>query len=299
MVNKSVFFDEFRNSRYTVPMPQDKYKSVWVSHSSMGDFLKCPRAYFLHNVYKDPKTKRKINLVSPALALGVSVHEVVEGLANYKAEERFKQPLLEQYENAWKKVSGKAGGFKNEADELEAKNRGKEMILRVMKNPGPLLNKALKLKNGQNDMPPNFFLSEEENIILCGKIDWLEYVPEDDSVRVLDFKTGKNEESGESLQLPIYQLLLNKLQKRKVSGASYWYLDKDNAPISVDLPSVEESYKRVIEVARQVKKARESGVYACPRGEGGCFACRPFEKILRGEAEYIGVGEYNQDLYMM
>ncbi len=280
-------------------MAQDKYKAVWVSHSSMGDFLKCPRAYFLHNVYKDPKTKRKINLVSPALALGVSVHEVVEGLANYKAEERFKQPLLEQYEKAWQKISGKAGGFKSEADELEAKNRGKEMILRVMKNPGPLVNKALKLKNGQNDMPPNFFLSEEENIILCGKIDWLEYVPEDDSVRVLDFKTGKNEESGESLQLPIYQLLLNKLQKRKVSGASYWYLDKDDVPIPVALPSVEDSYKRVIEVARQVKKAREAGVYACPRGEGGCFACKPFEKILKGEAEYIGVGEYNQDLYMM
>jgi ATP-dependent helicase/DNAse subunit B len=280
-------------------MAQDKYKAVWVSHSSMGDFIKCPRAYFLHNVYKDPKTKRKINLVSPALALGVSVHEVVEGLANYKAEERFKQPLLEQYEIAWKKVSGKKGGFKNEADELEAKNRGKEMLLRVMKNPGPLVNKALKLKGGDNDMPPNFFLSEEENIILCGKIDWLEYVPENDSIRVLDFKTGRNEESGESLQLPIYQLLLNKLQKRKVTGASYWYLDKDDAPISVELPSVEESYKRVIEVARKVKSAREAGEYICPRGEGGCFACKPFEKIIKGEAEYIGVGEYNQDLYRL
>ena len=280
-------------------MAQDKYKAVWVSHSSMGDFLKCPRAYFLHNVYKDPKTNRKINLVSPALALGVSVHEVVEGLASYKAHERFSQPLLEHYEKAWKKVSGKKGGFKNEADELMAKNRGKEMILRVIQNPGPLLQKALKLKNGQNDMPPNFFLSEEENIILCGKIDWLEYIPEDDSVRVLDFKTGKNEESGESLQLPIYQLLLNKLQKRKVSGASYWYLDRDDSPIAVDLPSVEESYTRVIEVARQVKRARESGTYLCPKGDKGCFACKPFEKILRGEAEYIGVGEYNQDLYQV
>ena len=37
-------------------MAVDKYTAVWVSHSSMGDFLKCPRAYFLHNVYKDPKT---------------------------------------------------------------------------------------------------------------------------------------------------------------------------------------------------------------------------------------------------
>ena len=50
--------------------------------------------------------------------------------------------------------------------------------------------------------------NEEENIILNGKIDWLEYVPEDDSIRVIDFKTGKNDEKEGSLQLPIYILLL-------------------------------------------------------------------------------------------
>jgi hypothetical protein len=61
-------------------MAPDKYKAVWVSHSSIGDFLKCPRAYFLHNVYKDPKTGRKINIVSPALSLGLAVHTALESL---------------------------------------------------------------------------------------------------------------------------------------------------------------------------------------------------------------------------
>jgi ATP-dependent helicase/DNAse subunit B len=60
---------------------RDKYSAVWVSHSSMGDFLKCPYAYYLHNIYKDPKTGRKINIVNPSLSLGVAVHEVLEGLA--------------------------------------------------------------------------------------------------------------------------------------------------------------------------------------------------------------------------
>jgi hypothetical protein len=81
-------------------MPQDKYNAVWVSHSSMGDYIKCPRAYYLHNIYKDPKTKRKMNIVNPALALGISVHEAVEGLARFKTEDRFKKPLKESFEKA-------------------------------------------------------------------------------------------------------------------------------------------------------------------------------------------------------
>jgi ATP-dependent helicase/DNAse subunit B len=284
-------------------MAGDKYSAVWVSHSSMGDFLKCPRAYFLHNVYKDPKTGRKINIVNPALSLGSAVHEVVEGLADFKVEERAskvsEKALLEAFEKAWEKVSGKKGGFLSEKEEAEVKERAQAMILRVRKNPGVLLNKTVKIKEGENGLPPNFLLSEEDNIILCGKIDWLIYKPEDDSVHILDFKTGKNEEDGESLQLPIYQLLLQKLQKRKVSGASYWYLDRDDAPKEVELPGIDESYRRVSEVAHRVKEARESKSFQCPRGEGGCFFCKPFEKILRGEALYVGTGDMRQDLYLI
>ncbi|MFA6445998.1 MAG: PD-(D/E)XK nuclease family protein [Candidatus Paceibacterota bacterium] len=280
-------------------MAQDKYSAVWVSHSSMGDFLKCPRAYYLHNVYKNPKTSKKINIVSPALSLGSAVHAVVEGLAEYKVEDRFKKSLEKEYEKAWAKVSGKKGGFTSAEEEAESKARGLEMIRRVEKNPGPLANKALKLKEGANGMPPNFFLSDEDNIILCGKIDWLEYVPQDDSIRVLDFKTGKNEEKEDSLQLPIYVLLLNELQKRKVSGAAYWYLDRDDVPIEMKLPDIDEAREKVVTVARKVKEAREKKEFICPRGEKGCFACQPFEKILRGEAEFLGNGEYGQELYLV
>lgn len=279
-------------------MIQDKYNSVWVSHSSIGDFIKCPRLYFLHNVYKNAKG-RKINITNSALSLGIAVHETLEGLSKHKVQDRFLRPLGEIFEEEWKKVSGKVGGFKSIEEEMEAKNRGKEMINRVANNPGPLLKKTVKLQEGHNGMPPNFFLSEAEGIILCGKIDWLEYVEEDDSVRVIDFKTGRNEESGDSLQLPIYRLLLNALQKRKVTGASYWYVDKSDVPVPVELPEVESSKERVLSIARQIKAAREKGEFNCPNGEAGCFGCRPFEKILKGEAEYIGLGGYGQEMYMV
>lgn len=279
-------------------MSQDKYSAVWVSHSSMGDFLKCPRAYYLKNIYKDPKTGRKIGIVNPALSLGSAVHGVVEGLAKYKAEDRASVKMLEQFEIEWKKFSGKKGGFTNQKEESDIKERGIEMIKRVKENISPLLLKTVKLKEGKNNMPPNYFLSEKDNIILCGKIDWLQYKEEDDSIHVLDFKTGKNEENEESLQLPIYQLLLKNLQSRKVNGASYWYLDKDDKPKPVNLPDIEESFNKVFDVAIRVKTAREKNEFICPNGGKGCFACRDFEKILKGDAEYVGPGEW-QDLYLV
>lgn len=279
-------------------MVQDKYGALWVSHSSINDFLKCPRAYFLHNIYRT-KDNRKINLVSPALSLGIAVHETLENLSHYKAAERFLQPLEIAFEENWKKVSGKIGGFKNVNEEMEAKERAKLMVLRVQQNPGPLAQLTVKLPPHKNDMPPNFYLSEADDIILNGKIDWLEYVPQDNSVRVVDFKTGKNEEARDSLQLPIYVLLLNALQKRKVSGAAYWYLERENAPTPAVLPDTHLAYQKVLDIAMKMKTVKESGHFACPRGVNGCFACMPYEKVLKGEAEFVGIGGYNQELYVI
>lgn len=277
----------------------DKYSAVWVSHSSMGDFLKCPRAYYLHNVYKDPRTGRKVTLVNGALSLGQAVHKALEDLKHLPLEERVTRDLRADFEKAWKDVEGKKGGFKYEAEESAAKARGLAMIERVIKNPGPIARKTVRLKPSHNDMPPNIILDETEGIILCGLVDWIEYDELSDSVRVLDFKTGRHEEDGESLQLPIYLLLLNELQRRPVTGASYWYLEYDDAPKDVSLPQIDEAHEKVLTVARQVKSARTKKEYTCPRGDAGCFACRPYEQIVRGEAAYIGVGGYGQDLYMV
>jgi ATP-dependent helicase/DNAse subunit B len=282
-------------------MAADKYSAVWVSHSSMGDFLRCPRAYYLHNIYKDPKTNHKINTVTGALSLGVAVHNTLEALKDLAVEKRFERDLLADLEVEWKKVSGKIGGFKTKGEESEAKARAIAMITRVIKDPGPIANKTVRLKEAQNGMAPNFFLSEEENIILNGRIDWLEYLEEDNSIRVIDFKTGKNEESAESLQLPIYLLLLNELQKREVRGAAYWYLEKEGteAWVEKELPTAEVAKEKVLAVARQVKAARESKEFKCHKGDAGCYACKPLEAILQGEAEYVGVGGFGQDLYLV
>lgn len=275
-------------------MLKDKYRATWVSHSSISDYLKCPRAYFLKNVYRDPKTHRKISLMQPSLALGQVVHEVIESLSTLPVGVRFSTSLRDTFEHVWRRVSGKNGGFISEEMEEKYKQRGREMIERVTSHPGPLLEKAIKIRHEL----PHFWLSEEDGIILCGKIDWLSYEEVTDSVRIIDFKTGKFDEDPDSLQLPIYYLLAKRCQTKTVSGVSYWYIDRDNEPIAMELPLEDESIARVMEAAKRVSLARKLERFVC-QYKDGCASCRPLELILSGNATLIGVNDFGQDLYVL
>lgn len=273
----------------------DKYAAVWVSHSSISDFIRCPRAYYLNNVYKDPKTGHKISLVTPPLALGQAVHQVVESLSVLPVKDRFKISLIEKLNKSWRKISGRKGGFFDAETEKQYKDRGEQMLRRVMTHQGPL--KKLAVKMGQD--LPNFWLSEDEGIILCGKVDWLEYMAETDSVHIIDFKTSKKEESGKSLQLPIYHLLVHYCQERKVDRVSYWYLELSDSPVEQSLPDLVIAQDKVLAIARKIKLARKLERFVCPQGEKGCYACNPLEAVLSGEAELVGVSDFNQDVYVL
>ncbi len=275
-------------------MPPDKYMATWVSHTSISDFLSCPRAYYLKHVYRDPGTHHKVKIMAPPLALGASVHEVIESLSVLPKEKRFDEPLLIKFDRAWEKVAGRRGGFFDSDSEYKYKVRGVEMLRRVTNHPGPIERPAVKI---QKDLP-FFWLSEEDNLILCGKIDWLEYLPETDSVHIIDFKTGKNEEDAASLQLPIYHLLVQNCQKRQVTKASYWYLDSSDSLTEKTLGDLGEAEKRVLEIARQVKLARQIQRFKCGDGDG-CRSCEPFERVLRHEGEFVGTDEYNTDVYIL
>lgn len=276
-------------------MAGDKFKATWVSHSSISDFLKCPRLYYLRNVYKDPRTGNKMTITSPALVLGQAVHEVIEALSSLPVDERLKISLTKKFDLGWLKFTGKLGGFSNHSQELEYRDRGIKMLKHIEENPGPIVRRAIKIKSSMN--LPNYFLSDEDDIILCGKIDWLEYLEEIDAVHIIDFKTGKNEESDDSLQLPIYLLLTEHTQSKKVAKASYWYLDKGAELTGKTLPNEREAYEKVITVARRIKLARQINHLKCPTG--GCFGCRPYEKILKGEGEKVGVSDTRQDVYIL
>jgi len=275
-------------------MTKDIYSAVYVSHTSITDFLNCPRAYFLKNVYRDPKTRHKIKLMSPPLALGQVIHEVLESLSVLPTEDRFKESLVVRFHEVWKKVTGKKGGFTNSETEDVYKKRGEEMLERLMKSPGLLANKAVKIKM---DLP-KYWLSEKDNIILCGKIDWLEYYADTDTVHIIDFKTSKNEEESSSLQLPIYCLLVSHCQTKRISKMSYWYIERPDGLVEKPLPDLSSSESKLLDIAKKIKTARQLNVFKCPQKDG-CYACKPFEAILRGEAEFVGLGSFKEDVYIL
>ena len=253
------------------------------------------------------------------MSLGSAVHQVIEPLANLKVEDRLEKinnpisNLIDTYNNVWKKFSGIMGGFESPEQEDDFKRRGLEMIKNVSENLGPIKNKTVKFYSG--DFIPNIYLSEQENIILCGLVDWVEYVEKDDTLRVIDFKTGRNEEKEDSYQLPIYKILVESLQKRKVSSGAYWYLDKDKFPINKELldEDMEEVKNELLKIGLEIKKLKygenveNNFVCKYTNAEKKCFACEEFELIQNFDngtdkserVKYLGVGEYKQDLYFV
>lgn len=169
------------------------------------------------------------------------------------------------------------------------------MLRRVELNPGPLSNLAVKI----NADLPQYWLSESDNIILCGKLDWLEYLPEADAVHIIDFKTSQKEEVDNSLQLPIYYLLATKCQKRPVAKASYWYLSFSDTLTPKVLPTdIAESESQILKTAKAMKLARTLNRFKCPKGSVGCHHCQPFEAIIQGKATFVGTNDYQQDIYV-
>lgn len=275
-------------------MPKDKFSAVWISHTSINDYLHCPRAYYLKNIYKDKTSGRKIQVTGPALALGSAVHSVIESLSNIPTDSRFDESLVIKFDDIWGQFSGKKGGFVDLEAEHQYKERGKTMLRRVMDNPGPLKNLSIKIR----ETLPYYWISEAENIILCGKLDWLEFLQDSDSVHIIDFKTGKKEETTDSLQLPIYHLLVHHCQKRPVSKASYWYLGLSDVPQEKTLPDLKLAHEKVLEVGRKIKLARKLEKFDCPNGSLGCLWCLPFEEVVRGGGEFVG--EINhRDTYIL
>ena len=102
-------------------MAKDKYTAVWISHTSINDYLKCPRAYYLKNIYKDPQTGHKVQHMTPSLALGQAVHEVLDSLSLIPTKDRFAESLVLKFDKVWEKFTGKKGGFFDQATEEEYK----------------------------------------------------------------------------------------------------------------------------------------------------------------------------------
>ncbi|MBU1457285.1 hypothetical protein KJ845_01075, partial [Patescibacteria group bacterium] len=78
---------------------------------------------------------------------------------------------------------------------------------------------------------------------------------------------------------------------------SYWYLQRKNKPEEQKLPDLDKAHKKVLEIAKRIKLARQLDRFKCPHN--GCFKCKDFETILEGGAELVNVSDFGSDVYVI
>ena len=264
--------------------------TLWISYSALSDFNKCKRAYYYKHIYRNPKNNNRIQIVNPYLSLGSIVHESIEGLSAFSPSKRKEISLTKRFEEIWENYRGKKGGFISEKQEKEFKERGEKMIERA-KNSDLIKKNALNM----NDVFPKFTLFKD--VELVGSIDWIEILNSGKS-HIIDFKTGKNDESGNSLQLPIYLLLAKENFDKNIDMASYFYLDRDNSPILQEIGTLKLYLEEIKEKANQILKVVKEGNFSCSSGYKSCFHCKEFDSVFSGLAEYVGYDEkMKKELY--
>lgn len=277
-----------------IASPSKKFvkNPIYISYTSLSDFLNCPRAYYFRNIYRDPKTGHRVQIASPYLSLGSTVHDALKWFLDMKGQVGYDQ-LEQTFRNYWLKYRGKKGGFGSVEEEAGFGKRGLQMIANFFKNASVLGKAAPGLSF------PKFHLGE--NLVLMGNLDYAEILPEG-SLHVVDFKTGAKDED-DSLQLYIYGILAESNLERQVSAASFWYLDRDDKPRPVVLDALEPKLKWIQEKAFEIKQAIEKGQWVCVKKDppaGGCRDCRDFERILGGEGEFQFFDErYKKDIYFL
>lgn len=260
-----------------------KQKTLWISYSGISDFEKCPRLYYLKNLYTTPVSGRKIQVADPYLTLGSSVHRVTEEIAVLPPDKRKIIPLKARFDRIWDFFGGRKGGFENLVREKEFYSRGLKMIEKLQ-NAEFLFRECYQPKEDF----PKVKLFSDRNIVLVGNFDWVEVLPEG-KLHIIDFKTGKKEEDKDSLQLPIYLILGTYNLERPIAKTSYWYLEINDSPTEIKLEPPQFYVTILQQKALKIQKAIEENALTCVASPGQCKLCEPYEKIVAGQAEYVGL----------
>lgn len=265
--------------------------AIFISPSSLSDFEKCPQLYYYRNLYRSPRGL-KIQIINPSLALGQVVHDTLSRFLLLPPLLRTKDELLRIFNWIWSGLSGEKGGFLSTEEEKNYQSRALQMLERFFKNEHFRMAEAVKIPGF-----PKF--NVDEDVILTGKLDWIE--KEMEGYHVVDFKTGKNEEKEDSQQLPIYALLTSRLLNSEKIRTSYWYLDKDDDLVPFVLPEFGKTLRYLKQKGEILKLLKQTNSYRCQSGSESCWACRDILAIAQGKGKLVSVDPVNrrQEIYIL
>lgn len=261
---------------------------VYLSYTSLNDFLKCPSTYYLKNVYRNPKNGYRLQLASPYLSLGSTVHDTISWYISLNKKPEFDE-VVKKFKNLWLKFHGKRGGFSSTQEEAIFGKRGIEMLGNFIKN----------FKTLERVVKPLYFpkIHLVEDLVLLGNIDYVGEM-EDSTLHIIDFKTGTKDEDS-PLQLYIYALLAESNYGKKVSKISFWYLDRDNDPKEAVLDPLDQTLDWLKEQATEVKEAIREGSWQCIK-PGRCNECVLYQMLIDGKGEFLfSDHKFKKDIYYL
>ncbi len=208
--------------------------SISVSYTAIQSYTACPLKYQLENVYhfKCPETYHT--------RLGTVIHKVLE---NLHLSGRHSQKVSEEFIFQLFSRHLESQTFIRQDEESEAYNEGRKMLLNYFQNHYP---PASVIHSVETDF--EVFLGDHRFI---GSID-LVLKNEDDSVEIIDFKTGKPVDSAEE-QLLTYAMAYQMQFDRRVSAVKAHYL-KDSKIVSYPITpeKLEQTKYRIIGTCEKI-----------------------------------------------
>jgi ATP-dependent helicase/DNAse subunit B len=270
---------------------------IYISYTALTDFLKCPRAYYLKNIYRDSRQGFKLQIINPYLVLGSTVHDTLKWFLE-ATKKPSRQETLDRFRNYWRKYRAKKGGFNSLEEEASFGQRGLKMLDNFLEHCDCLEPCAPYISF------PKYNLVD--NILLIGNFDFVGQCS-DGTLHIVDFKTGAHDEDS-ALQLYIYAILAEENFKKSVSKASFWYLDREDGPRDIVLDPLEGQLEWLKKKALGLKDAITANVWICTKGfDGGivdlekmCRDCRDYQALLNGKGEFLFSDfRYKKEIYYL
>ncbi len=263
--------------------------AILISHTSLTDYLKCPRSFYLKNIYRDPRQGYKLQIASPNLTLGAIIHDTIKWYLEAEVKPT-KEETVKKFRNLWCKYRLKKGGFSSAQEEATYGKRGLKMLDNFLSHVSILEPCAPFLHF------PKFKLID--NVILFGNMDFIGKC-KDGTLHVVDFKTGIHDEDS-ALQLNIYAILAEANLQIPVSKASFWYLDRDDGPKSIVLDPLDGQIEWLRQKGLELKISIKEGNWICVKSPDLCRDCQSYQAILEGKGEYLFADDaFKKEVYFL
>jgi putative RecB family exonuclease len=237
------------------------------SFSKLNLFDNCKKQYYFN--YLDPEiAPRKKEFIKPRdyKTKGQAVHGAITLFYHLPDKERTLENLKKCLEQAWfselnsdlKPPLGLLGGFKDIEHEREAYRESLIMLKNFFElkddKPSLFLIPSKNIKDSFDDYK-DMIKPIGDKISISGKFDQIDKL-ENNNLRIIDFKTGKNNQN--IFQLEFYKLLAELNFNSKVETVSFYYLGnkkiKNYNAFNIDNEKVREEILEKVETIKNTKK---------------------------------------------